>query len=401
METLRPVYAVASTRLDGKAGTHAETHDHIRNRTVRLLDPAVTALRAKRLVQSPLVAKEFDAEVADELREHSDVCALSPKAQSQLERAVGNADFLPVWFLQRGADLRRTVTQVQARSPAGVQMNGTGFLVGPGLLLTNAHVLDWSDIGREPLDVVVRESTVVFDYEQRFDGSYARPVTFRLDPDTLLLSSPWQELDYVLVALQPHSVDGAVAIVDYGYNRLTAELGKVARGEPVFIIQHPLGKEKQVVLNDNRLIERDEGSRVLVYEADTNSGSSGSPVYNRQWEVVALHHAPQIARNANGEVLALDGSVWTPEHGPDQIKFLTLNEGIRISKLLHDLRRFAEEGKQVDAPHRLKPDGAARLQAMLQTMQVPQPDALVAPVPIANKSPSQPPQPARRFPRPD
>ncbi|WP_165390981.1 trypsin-like serine peptidase [Pseudoduganella lutea] len=315
MQKLRPVYAQASRRLDQKAGTHAQTHDHIARRTVRLLDPVVTAMRARRLVQSPLVATAFDNDVAQELRQQPDACQWSKKAQTQLERVVNDADFLPVWFLQRGADLRRTVAQVQARSPSGVQMHGTGFLVGPGLLLTNAHVLDWSDNGGESLNDLVRESTVVFDFEQRFDGSYAPMVTFRLDPDTLLLSSPWNELDFVLVALQPHSVDRQAAIADYGFNRLTAELGKVARGEPIFIIQHPLGKEKQVVLHGNRLIERDEATTVLVYEADTNSGSSGAPVYNRQWEVVALHHAPQIGRNPNGDVLAIDGSVWTEAHG--------------------------------------------------------------------------------------
>ena len=406
-KTLRPVYAQASARLDRKDDTRAQTYDHIARRTVRLLDPAVTSMRARRLVQSPLAATAFDDEVARELRQQPDVCQLSPKAQSQLERVVGSADFLPVWFLQRGADLRRTVAQVQARSPAGVQMNGTGFLVGPGLLLTNAHVLDWSDIGGEPLEIIVRESTVVFDFEQRFDGSYAPMVTFRLDPDTLLLTSPWNELDYVLVALEPYSVDGRSAIADYGYNRLTAELGKVARGEPVFIIQHPLGKEKQVVLNENRLIERDEASTVLVYEADTNSGSSGAPVYNRQWEVVALHHAPQIARDEHGNVLAVDGSMWTEAHGQDQILFLALNEGIRISSLLHHLERlldvYREQGG-VAAPQHLTPEGEERLQVMLQTKQAPEPSSLVAPVPVADEpaapsAPSVP--PVRRYPRPD
>src|SRR5262249_30789464 len=53
----------------------------------------------------------------------------------------------------------------------------------------------------------------------------------------------------------------------------------------------------------------------LHYEADTQPGSSGSPVFNDQWELVALHHA----------------SVPAPEH-PELGKFV--NEGIRISRLL-------------------------------------------------------------------
>jgi endonuclease G, mitochondrial len=53
----------------------------------------------------------------------------------------------------------------------------------------------------------------------------------------------------------------------------------------------------------------------LHYEADTQPGSSGSPVFNDQWELVALHHA----------------SVPAPEH-PELGKFV--NEGIRVSRLL-------------------------------------------------------------------
>ena len=53
----------------------------------------------------------------------------------------------------------------------------------------------------------------------------------------------------------------------------------------------------------------------MHYSADTEPGSSGSPVFNDQWEVVALHHA----------------SVRAPEH----TEFGgVLNEGIRVSAIL-------------------------------------------------------------------
>src|SRR5262249_41712879 len=81
----------------------------------------------------------------------------------------------------------------------------------------------------------------------------------------------------------------------------------------VTIVQHPEGQKKQVALRDNRIV--DVFDEFLHYEADTQPGSSGSPVFNDQWELVALHHA----------------SVPAPEH-PELGKFV--NEGIRISPLL-------------------------------------------------------------------
>jgi endonuclease G len=57
----------------------------------------------------------------------------------------------------------------------------------------------------------------------------------------------------------------------------------------------------------------------LHYETDTEPGSSGSPVFNDQWEIVALHHAG-VPATEHGE---LGGIV---------------NEGIRVSRLLAFLR---------------------------------------------------------------
>ena len=78
-------------------------------------------------------------------------------------------------------------------------------------------------------------------------------------------------------------------------------------------MQHPRGKKKQVALRENRII--DTLQRFLHYSADTEPGSSGSPVFNDQWEVIALHHA----------------SVRAPEH----TEFGgVLNEGIRVAAIL-------------------------------------------------------------------
>ena len=78
------------------------------------------------------------------------------------------------------------------------------------------------------------------------------------------------------------------------------------------IVQHPGGEKKQIALRENRIV--DVLDAFLHYEADTEPGSSGSPVFDDGWEVVALHHASVRA--------------------PDQAELGGfLNEGIRASGL--------------------------------------------------------------------
>jgi endonuclease G len=403
MDETRPVYEEADARLEHKRAALARTYEHLASGTARLLSPDVTTLRAKRLIRSPLDVRLFDSDVVREIDEKDDVRKLSERAQVQLERVIRQPDFLPVWFLQRGAELRRTVGKIVARTSGGRSMDGTGFLVGPGLLLTNSHVLDWSDIKLEPLAGIAPYSSVVLDMEELYDGTYTQTVTFDLDPQTLLLQSSWKELDYVLVAVKARSTDGKYTIGDYGYNRLTAELGKITEGEVVFIIQHPLGRTKQVVLNDNRLFQREENCACLYYEADTDNGSSGSPVYNRQWEVVALHHASRRFSN---------GAVDNPAPGvepalteqPATSGETVLNEGIRISRILKDLSRIMQEseaGNQLPAPQCVSEGGLQRLRTMLATKSVAAPDVLVGSIPVAEPKVAISSGPVGRYPRPD
>ena len=93
------------------------------------------------------------------------------------------------------------------------------------------------------------------------------------------------------------------------------------------IIQHPLGWPKTIAIRNNLLTFRTE--RTLLYETDTEVGSSGSPVFNDDWQLVALHHwgHPFLERKDDlGQTL------------PDNV-----NEGVRISAITRYLRSaFAE-----------------------------------------------------------
>ena len=111
-------------------------------------------------------------------------------------------------------------------------------------------------------------------------------------------------------------------------------MGKTVTGEPVFIIQHPNGESKKISLLNNRMMIRNEKSSYLYYEANTEPGSSGSPAFNRQWGVVALHHSVEYARDPEDRILAKDGSLWNEVMGTAAIKTMSFNEGVRVSRIL-------------------------------------------------------------------
>ncbi|HLP42079.1 MAG TPA: endonuclease, partial [Fibrobacteria bacterium] len=179
-----------------------------------------------------------------------------------------------------------------------------------------------------------------FDFQETAEGERRGSVFFDLDARRFFLTD--KERDYTLVAVKSVGT-GGMELNRFGWNKLIGEEGKVIIGEYVSIIQHPNGNPKQVALRENRIVDL-PNDLFLHYETDTAPGSSGSPVFNDQWEVVALHHSGVLDRNEAGEILALDGSVWNASMGETQIKWKA-NEGARISRILAhvqqaDLRGF-------------------------------------------------------------
>ena len=71
---------------------------------------------------------------------------------------------------------------------------------------------------------------------------------------------------------------------------------------------------KQVVIRENRLLDLPDNletfDRVAHYEADTEPGSSGAPVFSDLWEVVALHHSGVPKTDPQGRFLDVDGHIW-------------------------------------------------------------------------------------------
>jgi endonuclease G len=193
-----------------------------------------------------------------------------------LEKIINTADFVGARYLDAGVAAARAVGRVNIRDAAErLAGYGTGSLVAPTLLLTNHHVL--------PDAETARGSVIEFNYQDGIDGKPLQAVVHPLDPDALFLAD--QERDFALVAVRA----SADELAPFGFNRLIEAEGKAIIGEFVTIVQHPRGEKKQVALRENRIVDVPE--RFLHYTADTEPGSSGSPVFNDQWEIVALHHA--------------------------------------------------------------------------------------------------------------
>ncbi|MEU3491068.1 endonuclease [Streptomyces massasporeus] len=282
-----------------------------------------------------------------------------------LERLIGRNNLTPVAFLEEGVQAARSVGRVTISGPGGG--HGTGFLVSASLLLTNNHVLRDAQ--------VAARSTVAFAFQDGVDGSPLTPAVFRLEPARFFVTD--RALDYSLVAVAPRGAQGE-ELSSFGRLVLSDAQGKVVIGEFVNIIQHPRGEPKQLALRDNQIVDLLE--RFLHYESDTREGSSGSPVFNDQWEVVALHHSAVPQTDGEGRPLSVDGVVWQPEMGDQQLAWRA-NEGVRISRVLRALHETPLTGE------------AARLRDEVATAGLAPPPAKSLPPELSTTTGPPPPSP--------
>ncbi len=224
----------------------------------------------------------------------------------QLEKILGRDGVVTLKWYQTGLDRCRTVAQVRSRLDEGV---GTAFLVRGGdfaaglagqlLLLTNAHVVSADPAVQkahgslDPDDV-----QIVFEALPGTTGQSYRAAR-------LLWTSPPEQLDATLLALDPPPPASECF-------PLARRLPVADSQQKVFVIGHPGGRSLSFSLQDNLLLDHD-GERLIHYRAPTEGGSSGSPVFNQQWDLIGLHHAGGFAmarlRGQTGNYAANEG-IW-------------------------------------------------------------------------------------------
>lgn len=214
------------------------------------------------------------------------------------ELILEESNLLPFGFLRTGDRMGRAVVKIERGDGAA----GTAFLIAPGVLLTNHHVL--------PDVVTAAEARARANFEAAPPlGPEGRAAVVPLNPEGLFVTN--EELDFTFCG-----VDGLdfLGVVPPSRDSLG-----IAEGECVNIIQHPRGRPKEVALRDNQVVKLDQV--VVRYCCDTEPGSSGSPVFNNQWMLVALHHASVVADEPKARASAsLPGARY-------------LNEGVRLSAI--------------------------------------------------------------------
>lgn len=249
-------------------------------------------------------------------------------AVAVIERILGKNDLMSVRYFELGVRVARTVGRIHVRTPKGSGF-GTGFLVSPQLVMTNNHVLEDASIAGN--------SKIEFDFQEGPDGKLLTSIFLNFDPATFFVTD--KALDFSLVALKGDTAP----IAKFGFNGLSGEEGKVIVGEYVSIIQHPSGERKQLAVRENQIV--DVLDNFLHYKTDTSPGSSGSPVFNDQWEIVALHHSGIPRKDASGRILTRDGKVWTAAMGETAVDWIA-NEGVRVSRILKHLQGMSLAGAQ-------------------------------------------------------
>ncbi|MPV36379.1 serine protease [Georgenia subflava] len=199
--------------------------------------------------------------------------AAAPTSGAGFEKVFGaEGAQTQAWF----EDLLRRCRAVARIDGPYARPVGTGFLLRgadlhPALpavvLVTNAHVVP---------DAVAPEDAVV-----TFLG-LGTPLP-GLVVRRLLWSSPAGKLDTAVLEIDPPSgVD---------VNPVATRMPPLGASPPsrVYVVGHPMGSGAvRVTIRDNDLLDHDD--TMVHYRAPTEPGSSGSPVFDDRWRVLAVHH---------------------------------------------------------------------------------------------------------------
>jgi endonuclease G len=317
---------------------HLNAHSRIRLETAMLIKPTLIANSEQRFKKADFSPDKLDRKLGDGpvkltvqqkqmrqrqlLAQTGDVLA----AQVGLERIINGNDLDSINYLAKGTAISRSVCRIQLKDARSNLLGyATGFMIGPGVLITNNHVFG------KPADATT--SLADFDYELDVGGMEREPVRFAFEPEKLFYTNI--KLDYSVVAVAPVSQGDARNLSDWGWLPLSGETGKSNPGEYLTIIQHPGGQTKQICVRDNKLLQF-EGDFVW-YMTDTSAGSSGAPAFNRFWQVIALHHMGVPEKNSKGNILTKDGKIWDSTMDETLIKWKA-NEGVRVSAIVADLK---------------------------------------------------------------
>lgn len=186
---------------------------------------------------------------------------------------------------------------------------GTGFLVGPDAVLTNYHVVEKAIKGTSEID----RFSCLFDFKMAAEEVLSEGTRFDLvsGDEWLVDSSPYSkvdrlpdpkpedpgpdELDFALIRLSQPAGDLAVATSETGATRgwvtVSPEAVDLTGLNAISILQHPQRRPLKLALGMEQVLTLNAPGNRVRYTVPTLPGSSGSPVFDSEWRLVALHHS--------------------------------------------------------------------------------------------------------------
>ncbi len=265
-----------------------------------------------------LIAKAIEARPGDAalLRAARSRKAAAAPEDGHLERLIRDtSSFLDIGtWLETAGKLQVCVCRIEIPVQDGGRTFGTGFLVAADLVMTNFHVME-PVIAAEDGDLSyegprARAADVVcrFDYKVLANGTTQEGSTFQLAKEWRVALSPndpgvgpptADELDLALIRLArpagvlPVGNKPAAPGDPRGWIALPAEDVRpdFTPHSPLFIIQHPKAEPLKLALDSDAIQSIDPGRTRVRYSTNTEPGSSGSPCFDQNWSLIALHHS--------------------------------------------------------------------------------------------------------------
>ncbi|MCB0047693.1 MAG: trypsin-like peptidase domain-containing protein [Caldilineaceae bacterium] len=220
-----------------------------------------------------------------------DAAPSSVKAERVVRTHLGFLDpevWMPAFMARLGQVCRVEVRNGGAR--------GTGFLIGPDLVLTNYHVV---------ADLIRGELAPSF-VEMRFDlPAGMAGVLCPLAAENWLAAASGGEsdafahatpdhLDFALLRLERMVGDEIIDASEgtrRGWIPLPPDKPPMQPGEPLLMLGYPAGGTLKLSLDTSALMEMNPQGARIRYRTNSEPGSSGSPCFSLDWRLLALHQA--------------------------------------------------------------------------------------------------------------
>jgi V8-like Glu-specific endopeptidase len=233
------------------------------------------------LLRAALLRQEGGrVEITDPARNLATAAALEEDAN--FEKVLGVDRYRTFQWYRTGLDRASGVAQIRDRFGNG---HGTGFLVrgadvhdrfGPDwVVVTNAHVVSDDPAEQRATPAALSPESARIRFEAKDPGR-------EFEVDSILFSSPRTELDCTILGLRSSPAH------DKPYP-IARHLPLLDKNQRVYVIGHPRGGGLSYSIDDNLLLDHEQPR--VHYRAPTEGGSSGSPVFTQEWDLLALHHA--------------------------------------------------------------------------------------------------------------